>query len=407
MQEVAFITRYVPQYRRPFLECARSLLDEEGVRLRVLYGQPNTAEVAKGDAVHVPWGEYARNLIVPLGHRDVYVQPVLRRAWGADLLVVEQGSRLLLNYLLVPAQRAGGPRVAYWGHGLHFAAHEVTRLGEAAKRLLATRAHWWFAYTERSAQVVAGMGYPRERVTVIGNAIDTGGLREERARVGEAELQRLRRELGLAAGARLGVYCGALYPEKRLGFLVAACDRIRRLVPEFELVVVGGGEDEPLVRAAAASRPWLHYVGPLFGADKVRHLALGEVFLLPGLVGLAVLDAFALELPIVSTPVDYHSHEVSYLEDGVNGLMVAAADDAAAYAEGVAALLTDEARLQALRAGCRASAEKYTVEKMAARFAGGVMAALAAPPRAASSRPPAPSRAASRRPPAVPGSGVR
>ncbi len=396
MQEVAFITRYVPQYRAPFLAQARALLDEEGVRLRVLYGQPNAAEVAKGDAVRVPWGEYARNLIVPVGRRDIYVQPVLRRAWGADLVVVEQGSRLLLNYLLVPAQRAGGPRVAYWGHGLHFAAHEVTRLGEAAKRMLATRAHWWFAYTERSADVVARMGYPRERVTVIGNAIDTGGLREARARVGSAELARLRRDLGIALTARVGVYCGALYPEKRLGFLVDACDALRQRVPDFELVVVGGGEDEPLVRAAAESRPWLHYVGPLFGADKVRHLALGEVFLLSGFVGLAVLDSFALELPLVTCAAGTHGHELSYVEDGVNGLLVAGLPDAGTYAEAVAALLPDEARLDALRAGCRASAEKYTVERMAERFAGGVTAALAAPPRAAS-----------RCPSAVPPSGVR
>lgn len=382
MPEVFYIARYVPRYRARFLELARERLGAEGVALRVVHGQPDAAETAKGDAVRLPWAEYRPSLIVPVGGRNVYWQPIVRRVWGADLAIVEEGSRLLVNYVLVPAQACGGPRIAYWGHGPHFAPNEVTGVGEAAKRALSTRAQWWFAYTARSAEAVTGMGYPRERVTVIENAVDTRSLRRGREEVGEAELVSLRAQLGLALDARVGVYCGALYPAKRLGFLVAAADRVRELEPRFELLVVGGGEDAPLVAAAAARRSWLHAVGPRFGAEQIRHLALAEVFLLPGFAGLAVLDAFALELPPVASLSATHGHEISYVESGSNGLLVDDGGDPRRYGEAIAGLLGDRRRLETLRAGCAEAAARYTVENMAGRFAAGVGAALAAPRRA-------------------------
>lgn len=386
MVQVAFVSRYVPQYREDFLTRTRERLAGDGIRFRVVHGQPSAKEAAKGDAVSLEWGERVDSRIFPMAGREMYWQPVLGRVWHDDLVIVEQGSRLLVNYPLVAAQRLGGPPLAFWGHGLHFAAHEVTGSGEAAKRALARRAHWWFAYTERSAGIVSGLGYPRERVTVVQNAIDTRAIREWRAALSADSLDGLRAKLRLGRGP-VGVFCGALYPEKRLAFLVQACDRVRERLPSFEMLVIGGGEDEVLVRAAAADRPWLKFLGARFGADKVRHLALGDVFLMPGLVGLAILDAFALELPLVTTSVPYHSHEVSYLDDGVNGVMIEDADDPAAYATAVADLLGDASRLETLREGCRRAAEVYTVENMTARFCEGVAQALNAEPWRVSRRP--------------------
>lgn len=379
MPQVTFVARYVPQYREAFLHGVRDRLAEAGVAFRLIHGQPTPREAAKGDAVSLVWAERVDSHILPILGRELYWQPVLRRVWHDDLVVVEQGSKLLANYPLTLAQPWGGPPLAFWGHGRHFAAHEVTGVGEAAKAALARRAHWWFAYTERSARVVTALGYPPARITVVQNAVDTRALRAWRADVTGQELTRLRGDLGIGEGP-VGVYCGALYREKRLGFLVEACDRVRRALPSFELVVVGGGEDAGLVRAAAAARPWLHYVGPRFGREKVAHLALGDLFLMPGLVGLAILDAFALGLPIVTTAVDYHSHEIEYLEDGRNGRVVAEADAPAAYADAIVTLLRDRKALDRLQIGCRKSAAEVTVEHMVERFCDGVVSALGAPP---------------------------
>lgn len=147
-------------------------------------------------------------------------------------------------------------------------------------------------------------------------------------------------------------------------------------MPDFELLVIGAGPQEGLVAAAARERPWLHVAGPLFGRDKVAAMSLGRCLALPGLVGLAILDGFALGLPLVTCDVPSHSDEVHYLEDGVNGIMVREAGDPSAYAAALARLMTDDALLARLRERCATAAERYTVEAMVANFANGVLGAL-------------------------------
>ncbi len=147
-------------------------------------------------------------------------------------------------------------------------------------------------------------------------------------------------ELGIGDGP-VGVYVGSLYGTKRIPYLIEACDQIRSKLPDFHLVVIGDGPDRPFLEDAASSRPWLHVMGMRTGAEMVRYAALGSVMLNPGLVGLSVLDAFALGLPMVTCDQPYHSPEIEYLVDGQNGLVLAADTSAAEYGDSVVALVND------------------------------------------------------------------
>jgi hypothetical protein len=46
----------------------------------------------------------------------------------------------------------------------------------------------------------------------------------------------------------------------------------------------------------------------------VPYFILSKLVLMPGLVGLAVLDASALEVPLVTTAVPYHTPELTTLK---------------------------------------------------------------------------------------------
>jgi L-malate glycosyltransferase len=190
-----------------------------------------------------------------------------------------------------------------------------------------------------------------------------------------AELERVRAALG-STGKNVCVFAGGMYGEKRLAFLLEACELVRAAVPDFEMIFVGSGEDAGLVEEAARRHEWIHYVGPKFTRDLVPYFMLSKLLLMPGLVGLVVLDSFACEIPLVTTAVTYHSPEIEYLEHGVNGWRVEDPDDVRAYASAVARLLRDDTLRARLVAGCRVAATKYTVENMVERFAVGVLHAL-------------------------------
>jgi len=207
------------------------------------------------------------------------------------------------------------------------------------------------------------------------NAIDTQALTEARQRLTPEEIARLRSELGILSN-NVAVYTGGLYAEKRLKFLINSAARIRRALPDFELIVIGKGPDARIVEEAAGRVPWIHYLGAKNDVSKVPYWALSKVLLMPGAVGLVVLDSFALGLPMVTTAVGTHGPEIDYLRDGVNGIIVQNWESAESYASDVVDLLRDEPRRQQLVSACLQDAEKYTVQKMADLFAEGILSAL-------------------------------
>jgi glycosyltransferase involved in cell wall biosynthesis len=191
---------------------------------------------------------------------------------------------------------------------------------------------------------------------------------------------RVRADLGFGDGP-VAVALGGLYEEKRLPFLIEACDAVQCAIPDFRLLIVGEGPSHPDIERLASTRSHVRLLGPLFDADKVRALAPASILLAPGSLGLTIVDSFALELPVVTTAAYNHGPEIEYLVPGDNGLIVEPPEDVEGYARAVVDLLRDPKRLAHLRKGCRRDALRYTNEAMVERFAEGVLAALDAPPR--------------------------
>lgn len=374
-QQVAIVYKYIPQYRREFYTKLKQELARENIELKLIYGQPSKEDAIKGDEVDLSWGIKIHNSSLKIFGKDIYWQPVLSHIADVDLVIVEQASKLLVNYLLLILSILKIKRMAFWGHGKNFQSRGANYVGEWIKRKLSTRAHWFFAYTQKSADIVHDLGYPYDRITVVQNAIDTHKLRQMYDCIAANEINSFKNSLGLKSN-HIGLYAGGMYPEKELGFLLRACELIKLRIPDFEILFIGSGVDAYLVEKSAEHNDWIHYLGPRFDHDKALCFAVAQIFLMPGLVGLAILDCFAMKLPLVTTQIPNHSPEIDYLIDGVNGLMVTDSPDPQKYADVVCDLLTDKNLMNRLIAGCKSSAEIYTIEKMAGNFATGVVKAL-------------------------------
>jgi glycosyltransferase involved in cell wall biosynthesis len=362
---VVIVQEILTGYRVPFHRELAERLRPEGVELTLVHGSAHGARASRGDHAELPGAVRITNRHFSLlpGVRAAVWQPVPRRLLrSADLVVVEQASRHLLNYaLLLRSALRGKPRVVFWGHGRNLQASGSLsgRASERLKALVSTRPHWWLAYTQGSADRIAALGFPRDRITVVQNAVAVASP--------AGRVDRLPHRC---------VYVGSLYRDKRIGYLLEASRTIAELDPSFRLVIIGDGEDRGLVEAAATNEAWLDYRGSMFGEEQAAELARAQLLLMPGLVGLAIVDSFVLECPMVTVDLAFHSPEVEYLEDGVNGVCLPSQTGPEQYAAQVAALLDDPVRLLRLRAGCRESAAKYTLEAMADNVASGLLEAL-------------------------------
>ena len=373
-QSVVAIVANMKRFRIPFYRSLAGELGTRGLDFTVVYSAPDSVEAPKRDTVDLPppVGVKVKALYL-LGNRAMVQVPPLRLLARADLIIVVQANSYLLNYVLLPLTWIGLKRVAFWGHGFNHQG-DTRPLGERVKRALATRVYWWFTYTPLTARYLVDLGFPRDRITVVENALDTSAFAREVATVSRAEALAARGVLGIPAEAAVGLFCGSLYAEKKLDFLIGVGDDLHQRAPTFRMIVIGDGPDRAVVRDATESRPWLHYCGPQFGHEKARLFAAADIFINPGMVGLAILDSFAAGLPFVTSNYEGHSPEIAYLEQGRNGLMLPL--EIRAFADGVATLLGDDARLQSLRQGARATSARYTVENMVKNVAAGIYRCL-------------------------------
>lgn len=372
---VAVIYKSLSHYRKPFFEQLRERLEECGIELVLIYGEPDDTNASKNDFVEIPWAHKIENKVIHFGEKIFYWQPCLPLLKDVDLVIVEQANKVLINYYLWVLNLFGKIKLAFWGHGKNFQASSKDKFSEALKRFMANKVHWWFAYNDLSAEIVRFTGFPEKRITVVQNAIDTQFLIEGRARISSEDLDVFRSKIGIRS-RNVAIYVGGIYAEKRISFLLEACRQIKSEVPDFEMIFLGAGSEGAIVRDAVQQHPWIHYEGPKFGVEKIYYFMISKLLLMPGLVGLAVLDAFALEVPLITTDIPFHSPEISYLKNGVNGEIVSPSDSVEKYTERVMYLLKNEAARQILVEGCRKAKDKYTIENMVENFSRGVCEAL-------------------------------
>ena len=371
---VVVIQRVLPHYRVAFFSRLSYYLRNRGVRLRVLFGQERPGMVPKSVYPDEDWAEFVPNRYWSFSGIELVWQNGFHMLGTPDLVVVEQANRLLVNYLLLGYRALGRTRMAYWGHGRNFQSPDEQNAKEKIKRRIIKAVDWWFAYTRLSADIVSSGGFPRERITVVENSIDTEDLKSAIEFVSPEQSRLVRERLGIGQGP-VALFCGGMYPDKHLPFLLEAAVMVHGRIPGFSLILIGSGPDDELVRLASERHPWIHYVGSVYGRERAVYFSVCDVMLMPGLVGLAIIDCFVASLPMITTDVPIHSPEIAYLENNINGVMSAySLED---YVAVVVDILSDNEQLDRLREGCRASASKYTLDAMVENFATGILACLA------------------------------
>lgn len=374
MKKVVICQHRLLHYRTTFFERLKSACSNYGIDLHLLHGQASQRELVKKDEGYLPWANKVKNSFWKLGVRDLVWQPFPAELRDADLVVVMQESRILSNYPLLLSRLWSSCKIAYWGHGVNFQSNAPAGLREQWKRMLLKQVDWWFAYTGLTVDILKSTGYPAERITCLNNAIDTSSFKADLASVSSVALEQARAELGIAVNAPVGLFCGSLYPDKRLDFLVEAADKIRAQAEGFHCLVIGDGPSMPYIREAASTRPWLHVLGIQKGAEKALYFRLADFMLNPGLVGLHVVDAFCAGLVMMTTSNARHSPEIAYLKNGVNGFMTG--DSSGDYAAEVLKLANDKARLGEVKAAALVDAEVYTLDNMVEQFLDGISKCL-------------------------------
>jgi glycosyltransferase involved in cell wall biosynthesis len=370
---VLIIQRILPEYRIKFFSELSQFLQKYDISLRVIYGQEYPGTVPKTQKTDEPWSCFAENRYFNLHGTRLVWQPVLKDIINADLIIVEQSNSLIINYFVLFLRFLGVKKVAFWGHGRNMQSGNKSSFSENLKRILIGSVDWWFAYTGNSVEWVANTGFPVSKITNVQNAIDTSSFKLAIEQVTAEQLTNIKNHLGIISDEVL-LYCGGMYADKKLNFLIDACHQLKAIRPELHIVFIGNGPQQYLVENEAKNSHWLHYVGPIFGSERAAYFKLSKALLMPGLVGLSIVDSFVASTPLFTTNIPIHSPEIDYLENNVNGVMTE--PNVSDYVNALNKFLSNTTLQEKLCAGCIASAEKYTLSNMVVNFASGIIECL-------------------------------
>jgi glycosyltransferase involved in cell wall biosynthesis len=311
--------------------------------------------------------------------------------WRAPLLSVPDRGPLdwrVFSRLLDICRRE---RVTIW-HGHEYKSNA---LGLLVRRFwpmrLVTTVHGWVKHTNRTPlyyaidrfclprfeRVVAvspdlleasrAAGVPVDRCVMIENAIDTEEYRRAYAPA-EAKLR-----ANLPPGRLVVGAVGRLSEEKGFDLLIRAADKLLSEGLDFEVWIVGTGDQREHLERVIAERNRGDRVRLLgYRADMIDLYHAMDVFVLSSLrEGLpnVMLEAMALEVPVLATRIAGIPRLVS---DGVDGLLIAPGDDVE-LTSGLRRLLTDADRRRRLAAAGRQTIEeRYSfrarMEKMRAVY---------------------------------------
>ena len=372
---VTILFKNCHQYRVQFFHELERNLSQKGIHLRLVVGGGLPEDEAKGDTAHLSWAETRDFKSVDVFGHTLLWQPGIDLARDSDLVITEQATKQLFNIVLSVGQRLFKTRHAFWGHGQNFQTSIEGSAGEGLKKKMTERAHWFFAYNDLSAAAAMDFGMDPQNISTVMNSTDTTSIHEIKLTLPANIEQQVRRELNMGDGPA-ALYLGGVYGHKRPEFVIEAAEHLRGIIPDFEMVVIGDGSSGHLMTEAAERYSWFHHLGSCYGDERVALASVASIQLMPGLVGLNIVDAFALGIPTITTAIDYHSPEIEYLDDGVNGLMTPADSTPFQYAQAAADLLMDPERLESMQAAAQQSGRELSVEDMARRFADGVVQAL-------------------------------
>lgn len=308
----------------------------------------------------------------------------LRRAWDPRGPARVQGAlerlgpRIVHDHVSAPWVRAFLPtrdwKVIASEHGHVLSPALAARpLHTFIERLSARRTHHFIAPSEAvAAGVVAVLGVPRERITVVYHGIGASTAPPPAFSDGEFSGTAQRSPSWVEARAALGIpadriviaYAGRLVAEKGVFDLWDAFARVVAEEPRAHLLVFGEGpasEQLARLRGAASFAGSTQFCG--HRPDLGRLLPGADIFVLPSrreALGIAMLEAMAHELPVVATRAGGIPEVVV---DGETGLLTPVGDPQA-LAHALLTLARDPERGRALgRAGRERQRDRFTLAR--------------------------------------------
>ncbi len=221
-------------------------------------------------------------------------------------VIIDQPADPVQWHMARQARRWGGRAIARWASTAVDYSRSAWR--ERIKGWVYRGFDAYLATGERAAEYLASFGVEASRIHLCGNPVDADTFARARSAAGPRQRE------------KAFLFVGRFLPHKNLPALVHAFARYRAAGGDWDLRIVGAGEDGPAARAAARGVEGIEFLGALEQPALVDLYLRCGALVLPSVSenwGLVVNEAMHCAMPILlSTRCGC---EPDLLEPGGNG----------------------------------------------------------------------------------------
>ena len=244
-----------------------------------------------------------------------------------DVLLIEGGSNVVNNVSVYLYSFLKRVPIVWWTLG-ELPGRKHSGLGHLYKALvqfMERRARVLLGYSSLATDYFLRCGYEPQKCFKAVNCVDTDLVSEKMSAIRHSKGY-LKEVFGVA-NKKVTLFVGALTFEKRIDRLIKAFVDVARQNVDAALLVVGDGPARASLEQEVKDLgigDFVIFAGKVEdGVEQAFQTA--DIFVLPGLGGLAISEALTHSLPVICTIGD--GCEIDLIQDGYNGFRIASDDD--------------------------------------------------------------------------------
>lgn len=298
---IAYIYSNLPSYRRDFFTLLNSQLSEENVTLMVMYGTLTDKKVVKQDT----GSEYQTYPFQSSKHKMGIISLVTIDGLYGKFKEI-QPDAVIMSYVSTNVTMLKVARYCM-DHGIPYATWRcgynrdysslAAKIRGALINYVEKHANYNITYGTWYRNELLKKGIPEDHIVIAQNTINTDGILKENADLVRDYKHSVTKVL----------YVGSLIPAKHLPSSINAIKKLVDKGINVTFDIVGGGEVLEVLKTQVRTLKLEEFVrihGPKYGDEVKKFFRESDLFLAAGTGGLAINEAMAYGLPLVTTNAD-------------------------------------------------------------------------------------------------------
>lgn len=315
---IALVLPTLPSYRFDFLRLVKDQLKQKNKKIVLFVGtnvkNKDLREINNELDVKIVRSKTVGFKIfnLNLNWQKSLISSVIKSKPEKVVIMLHTGK---INYLLLlTILKVKGTPFIVWGSGYRRVdlKSSILNFKHRIKAFFENLSSGYITYSEYFARKLKEREYNSNKIIVAQNTIHVESIVKKNLDFSGRKYKKI-----------YFLFVGALIPQKRLENAIYACRELQKKGYNFIFDIVGGGtilkDLENLVKKLNLEE-FVHLHGPKYGKEVEPFFKNSNVFLLPGTGGLAVNEAMAYSLPVISTPGDGTVYDL--VDHKVNGFIL-------------------------------------------------------------------------------------